>query len=293
MSMPVRPRFAMIVSDIAASLKFYISYLGFTAVESQPESGMATMIDSDGDPILLAGSAISDVKSYLDEPRIVFKPGDTLDFSFDDIDAQRALLIERGLTGVTINENAWGDRTLSVKDPDGYIIAFVSMAHHSPEELLKVYGHEPEELEQALAGLSEANLDLRRADNEWTIRQIVHHLAESATLFLLQIKTSLAQSGSIYIRNPYDQDHWVQSLDYAGRPIEPSLALVKAVHAHIAQLARHIPDYQDRYVLLKSPDEAPDKEGRKTTVGIWLEILTRHTAEHCEEIRETRRVHGI
>jgi catechol 2,3-dioxygenase-like lactoylglutathione lyase family enzyme len=68
--MPDRPRFAMIVSDITASLKFYISYLGFTAVESQPESGMATMLDSDGDPILLAGPAINDVRSYLDEPRI-------------------------------------------------------------------------------------------------------------------------------------------------------------------------------------------------------------------------------
>ena len=291
--MPVRPRFALIVSDITVSLKFYISYLGFTAVEAQPESGMATMLDSDGDPILLAGPAISDVKSYLEEPRIVFKPGDTLDFSVDDIDAQSALLVERGLTGMTIEENAWGDRTLSVKDPDGYIIAFVSMAHRSPEELLTLYEHGPEEIERALAGLSEANLDLRRADTEWTIRQIVHHLAESASLFLLLIKTALAQSGSVFVRNPYDQDHWVQSLDYAGRPIEPSLALVKAVHAHIAQLAHHIPDYQDRYVLMKLPDEAPDKEGRKTTVGNWLGILVRHTAEHCEEIRETRRVHGI
>jgi catechol 2,3-dioxygenase-like lactoylglutathione lyase family enzyme len=43
--MPVRPQFALIVSNITASLKFYISYLGFTAVESQPESGMATMLD--------------------------------------------------------------------------------------------------------------------------------------------------------------------------------------------------------------------------------------------------------
>lgn len=288
--MSVRPSFAMIVSDITASLKFYISYLGFIAVESQLESGMATMLDSDGDPILLADHAISDVKSYLDEPRIVFKLGDTLDFSSDDLDAQKSLLVERGLTDLTVAENAWGDRTLLVKDPDGYVIAFVSMAHHSPEELLVLYERAPEELESALAGLSEAELDLRRADNEWTIRQIVHHLAESATLFVLQIKTALAQSGSIYIHNPYDQDHWVQSLDYAGRPIEPSLALIKAVHAHIAQLLHHIPDYQDRYVLSKLPGESPDKEGRKTTVGELLGILVRHTTEHCEEIRETRRI---
>jgi len=137
--MPNRPRFAMIVTDIAASLKFYISYLGFTATESQPETGMATMLDSDGDPILLVNSSVSDVRSYLDEPRIVFNPGDTLDFSSDDLDARRALLVERGVTDVTVEENAWGDRTLSVKGPDGYTIAFVSIAHHSSDELLALY----------------------------------------------------------------------------------------------------------------------------------------------------------
>ncbi len=291
--MTSRPRAALAVTDVSVSLAFYTTYLGFTMSESPPVAGTAVIIDSDGDPILLITSGAGDIKSYLDEPRIVFKPGDTLDYSSDDIDAQRSKLVERGFSEVTVEENGWGDRKLALKDPDGYIVAFIQAAKRSPEEIVRLYEQGPDELEKALAGLSEADIDLRRASNEWTIRQTVHHLAESASIFLMMIKSALAQSGSVFVRSPYDQDHWVQALDYNGRAIEPSVALVKAVHAHIAQLLHHIPDYWDRYVMMKYADEPPESEGRKLTVGQVLSILSRHTVEHCEEIWQTRRVHNI
>ncbi len=60
---------------------------------------------------------------------------------------------------------------------------------------------------------------------------------------MLQIKTALADSGAVYIRSPYNQEMWPETLDYAGRAIEPSVALIKAVHGHIVQLVQHIPDY--------------------------------------------------
>ncbi len=103
-------------------------------------------------------------------------------------------------------------------------------------------------------------LDLMRAPGEWTIRQTVHHLAESASLFLLAIKSALAQSGSPYVRNPYDQEHWVEALDYRGRPIEPSLMLIQAVHRHISQLLSHLPDPWDHYIMMKFADEEGGRE---------------------------------
>ncbi len=287
-----RPRVALVVTDVAASLAFYTDLIGFTIADSEPEADMATIIDSDGDPILLAGRRTKDIRSFLDEPRIIFKPGDTLDFIDNDLEARRAKLAKHGLQDVTLVENAWGDRKLTVKDPDGYIVSFITAARRSPEEILKLYEQGPADLENVLSSLSESDLDMRRAPGEWTIRQIVHHLAESASLFLMMIKTALAQSGATYVRNPYDQDEWVKALDYAHRPIEPSVALVKAIHAHISQLLHHFPDALDRYVLMKFSDEDPSSEGRKMTVGRWIEILARHLQEHCEEIRETRRVHS-
>ncbi len=141
--MPKRPRIALKVTDLDASLAFYIEGIGFELVESQPVAGTALILDSDGDPILLAGPQVEDVKVHLDEPRIVFKPGDTLDFVENDLDARRAGLAGKGLVGAQLEEDSWGDRKLTLKDPDGYTIVFVMSAKRSPEKMAALYAHCP------------------------------------------------------------------------------------------------------------------------------------------------------
>jgi catechol 2,3-dioxygenase-like lactoylglutathione lyase family enzyme len=288
--MPKRFGFALKVNDLAASIAFYAERLGWSLAEEQPATDMAVILDPDDhSPLLLAGPTVEDVSGHLDDPRIVFKPGDTLTFAEKNVDARLADLTARGLTNTRQEETDEGDRKLTIIDPSGYRIVYIQRAHHSPEETLALYSRGGEDVEAALAGLTEADLDLTRAPEEWSIRQIVHHLSESESLFLLTLKSALAQSGSTYIRNPYDQAHWAEALAYKERAVEPSLALIKASRQHLAHLMQHIPDYSERYVLLKFANE--EGEGRKITVGEWLGIMNRHLAEHCAEIRETRHVH--
>lgn len=249
--MPQRPRIALKVTDLAASLAFYIEGIGFGLLESQSAAGTAQIVDSDGDPILLAGPPVEDVKALLDEPRVVYKPGDTLDFLENDIDAKCVNLTGKGLGDVQVEEDSWGDRKLTLKDPDGYTILFVKPAKHSPEKMLALYATGGDELASVLAGLDESELDLLRAPGEWSIRQIVHHLAETDSLFLLSIETALAHSGSTYVRNPYDQETWVKVMGYAERAIDPSLALNKAIRMHLSQLVQHIPGSWEHYVMMK------------------------------------------
>jgi hypothetical protein len=242
--------------------------------------------DSFWDRILLAGPEVADIKAHLADPRVVLKPGDTLDFIEKDINARHASLAGKGLGDqIQLVEDTWGDRKLILKDPDGYKIVFLLPAKPSHEKMVALYAQGGDELASMIAGLSESELDLARAPGEWSIRQIVHHLAETDTLFLMAIKTALTQSGSYYVRNPYDPDVWVKALDYTGRPIEQSLALVKAIRAHIFQLLQHVPSNSEHFVLLKWADEGG--EGSKVTVNDFVESLVRHQAEHCEEIRET------
>jgi catechol 2,3-dioxygenase-like lactoylglutathione lyase family enzyme len=289
--MPRLPRIALKVNDLAASLAFYGERLGWRLSENQPGADMAVILDpDDASPLLLAGPTVADVSSHLDEPRLVFKPGDTLDFVEKDLDVRLADLTARGLTDIQQEIADEGDRKLSIKDPSGSTIRYIQRAQRSLEEILSLYARGGEDVEAALAGLTEADFDLVRAPDEWSIRQIVHHLSESESLFLLGLKSALAQSGSTYIRNPYDQALWAEELAYQKRAVEPSLALIKASRQHITHLVQHIPEYSDRYVLLKFASQ--EGEGRKVTVGQLLDTLSIHLAEHCTEIRETRRVHG-
>lgn len=245
------------------------------------------MLDPYGEPILLAGPAVEEVSTYLNEPRIVYQQGATLDFIGENLDARLAALVGRGLTDIHQEQTEEGDRKLSIKDPSNYTILFVQQ--RSPEKTRSVYSRGGDDVEAALAGLAETDLDLTRGPDEWSIRQIVHHLAETDSMFLMAIKTALAQSGSTFIRNPYDQDYWVETLAYQERAIEPSLALIKAVRQHLAQLFQQIPDHWDRYVLMKFASW--EGEGDKVTIGELLDGLNWHLAEHCAEIHETRRIH--
>lgn len=285
--MPRRACRALKVNDLASSLTFYVDGLGFQLVESQPDADRAVVLDPYGEPILLAGPAVEEVSTYLNEPRIVYQQGATLDFIGENLDARLAALVGRGLTDIHQEQTEEGDRKLSIKDPSNYTILFVQQ--RSPEKTRSVYSRGGDDVEAALAGLAETDLDLTRGPDEWSIRQIVHHLAETDSMFLMAIKTALAQSGSTFIRNPYDQDYWVETLAYQERAIEPSLALIKAVRQHLAQLFQQIPDHWDRYVLMKFASW--EGEGDKVTIGELLDGLNWHLAEHCAEIHETRRIH--
>lgn len=286
-----RPRIALVVTDVAESVAFYADIMGFTRADAGQDTDMACIIDSDGDAILLAGTGVEDVKSLLDEPRIVFKPGDSLDFIEHDLEARRQALAERGLTDVRVMELASGNRKLILKDPCGYILAFVAPAQRTPEETISLYVQGVEDLEVALAGLSEEQLDLTRGPQEWSIRQIVHHLAEGDSLFLMTMKTALAAPGSTFVRPPYDQTAWVEAMRYSERPIGPSFALIRAIRQHVAQLLHTVPHHWEQSITMKFADG--DDQGRAISLGHLIDIQAGHIAEHCEEIRHTRRANGI
>jgi catechol 2,3-dioxygenase-like lactoylglutathione lyase family enzyme len=287
MGMSRRARRALKVNDLAASLTFYVDGLGFPLVESRPHADRAVVLDPYGDPILLAGPAAREISADLEEPRIVYQSGATLDFVGENLEARLAALAERGLTDIQQEQTEEGDRTLRLKDPSNYTILFVQQ--RSPEKTRALYVRGADDLAVALAGLAESDLDLTRGPHKWSIRQIVHHLAETESMFLMAMKTALAQSGSTFVRNPYDQDRWVEALAYNERAIGPSLALLKATRQHLAQLFQQIPDHWDRYVLMKFASW--EGEGDKVTIGALLDGLNWHLAEHCAEIQETRRMH--
>jgi len=216
---------------VDTSIAFYTRFLNFELVQSQPDMGIAYIQDSDGHLLLVASPQIEDPRSLLTEPRIVFKPGDTIDFFVESFDSQHVKLVEEGLadSDMRIEENERGERKLVVIDPNGYYFAFVIPVKRSYEEMIAAYAGLSDEIATALDGLTEDDLDLTRAPDEWSIRQIIHHLALSSSLSLMSIETVLVNPGSVFVRPPYDQEKWVEVLDYRHRPIETSLALIKAI----------------------------------------------------------------
>ncbi|HYB61551.1 MAG TPA: putative metal-dependent hydrolase [Methylomirabilota bacterium] len=79
----------------------------------------------------------------------------------------------------------------------------------------------------AVAGLTPAQLDTPYREGGWTVRQVVHHLADSHLNSFVRFKLALTEQEPTI--KPYDQDLWARLPD-SELPIEISLSLLTALH---------------------------------------------------------------
>ena len=86
----------------------------------------------------------------------------------------------------------------------------------------------PQSLEEAVAGLTDQQLDTPYRPGGWTVRQVVHHCADSHMNSLIRFKLALTESNPVI--KPYFEDRWADLADTKIMPIEPALQLLKALH---------------------------------------------------------------
>lgn len=86
----------------------------------------------------------------------------------------------------------------------------------------------PALLKQAVQDLTESQLDTPYRDGGWTVRQVVHHLADSHMNSLTRFK--LAMTEEIPTIRPYYEDRWAELEDSLHAPISLSLVLLDALH---------------------------------------------------------------
>lgn len=278
------PTFALHASDVATSVAFYTEKLGFTLLEQRPEEDIAYLRDSDGDPLLLAGPAVQNLPSYLNERSFILEPGGSLGFQGEDLEAQQADLRSKGVTDLQLVQRRTGDRILRVKTPDNYSFDFIQRASHTIPELLALYARSLDELDEALAGLSEADMGLTLYEGGWNIRQIVHHIADTDILFGESMKVALSASGTKMNRaESVGNDKISTEPEYRDRPVATSVALFRAFHTHILDIVKYVPNAGERYI--------ENSQGNKSTFSQMANLIVGHVAEHVDEIWEIRRKH--
>lgn len=87
--------------------------------------------------------------------------------------------------------------------------------------------HAPERLRAAISGLSDAQLDTPYREGGWTVRQVVHHLADSHANAYIRVKLALTEDWPTV--KPYDEAAWAKLAD-SREPIDGSLAIFEALH---------------------------------------------------------------
>ncbi len=267
---------ALFMPDLTEAIEFYVGTLDFTLSERYPSADVVQITGTDEIPFLLVAPNAGDVTAYLTEPHFDVKPDDVLIFPTADLDALHIRLREK-YANVELVEKRWGDRFLDIYDPGGYHLRFYTETQRSEQESMTLYMAGVDELEGVVANLSESDLELTLQADSWTIRHVVHHLADTETLFVWWLKAALIESGRTYTQNwPTSNDDVAASLLPEKRAIAPSVALVRATRTHIAQLIPYTHDAWERYTL--------DERGEKMTFRSLINLLIAHSLEHIDEI---------
>lgn len=98
--------------------------------------------------------------------------------------------------------------------------------------LIQMIAQAPEKVRSAVEGLSDSELDT--VYRNWTIRQIIHHLADSHVHSYIRFKWAMTEPAPTI--KAYEEGDWVQLDDSRRGAVGPSLALLDGLHAKWVQL---------------------------------------------------------
>jgi uncharacterized damage-inducible protein DinB len=140
----------------------------------------------------------------------------------------------------------------------------------------------PERLRAAVAGLNDAQLDTPYREGGWTVRQVVHHVADSHANGYTRFKLALTEDWPTI--KPYDQAAWAELAD-SKLPIDVSLALVTALHTRWVALLESLTgeDFQKGYM---------HPEDGRVNLAKGLAIYEWHSRHHTAHITSLRTRQG-
>lgn len=97
----------------------------------------------------------------------------------------------------------------------------------------------PAKLTALVQGWSDEQLDTPYRPNGWTVRQLVHHVADSHINVYTRTKLALTETNPTI--RPYDETAWAELAD-SQLPVGPSLDLLAQLHLRWTTLLRSLPD---------------------------------------------------
>ena len=140
----------------------------------------------------------------------------------------------------------------------------------------------PPVLREAVEGLSDSQLDTPYREGGWTVRQVIHHVADSHANAYLRFRWVVAEDKPTI--KTYDQDVWATFPDLK-LPLEPSFKIIEGLHERWVAFLSSLPD--DAWSRT-----ANHPERGEVTLDDLLDIYSEHGANHAGQITGLRAQKG-
>jgi uncharacterized damage-inducible protein DinB len=146
-------------------------------------------------------------------------------------------------------------------------------------ELVDAYAVGPQQLREAVAGMSDDQLKARPVSGRWSTLEVICHLADSDGVYAERMKRVIAEDEP-QLRS-MDPDGWLPRLAYHSRDPEEELRLIELTRSQMARILRS----------LKSADfqrKGHHSEDGPLSLEELLRRVTNHIPHHVQFIREKR-----
>jgi hypothetical protein len=139
----------------------------------------------------------------------------------------------------------------------------------------------PSELRNAVKGLAYEQLNTPYRDGGWTVRQLVHHVADSHMNAFIRVRLALTEDWPVI--KTYNEKAWA-TLHDSTAPIEWSLELIESLHARWVMLLQSLDDVQWQRGF-RHPENGPQSIELATLVYGWH---SRHHVAHIGHLRAAK-----
>ena len=167
--------------------------------------------------------------------------------------------------------------------PVGPFQAHLRINAENRYELLSEIAEAPKQLRDAVRDLSTEQLNTPYRPEGWTVRQVVHHLADAHLNWYARTKLALTEDKPTI--KPYDESRWGELHDARHGSVEPSLLLLDGLHERWVRL----------FESLSPVDwsrESIHPERGILTLDATLPMHAWHGRHHTAQITELRKRMG-
>lgn len=156
----------------------------------------------------------------------------------------------------------------------------VSLSPAERLDAIQAIGALPAELRAAVSGLNDAQLDTPYREGGWTVRQVVHHVADSHLNAYVRLKLALTEDNPTI--KPYEEQFWAELPD-SHLPPEVSLKLLEPLHQRFVVVLEGITNWSRPWT---HPAQA--KTLSLDTILAMYAWHGRHHTAHITRLREQR-----
>ena len=138
----------------------------------------------------------------------------------------------------------------------------------------------PSQLRNAVDGLDCDQYDTPYREGGWSVRQLVHHIADSHMNAFCRVRLALTEDQPVI--KPYDEKAWAELPDSVA-PVEWSLELVESLHARWVMLLQSLTEAQWHCGFI-NPDRGPAPMTIQTATLLYA-WHSRHHVAHIAHLR--------